>query len=228
MTELPRLSFFQQASLIALRTLIGWHFLYEGFYKLMLPGWGADGRPLPPWTSAGFLQNASGPLAGIFQRLVDAGWTPLLDGAVKLGLLAIGVSLILGLFTRAGLIAAAAMLFLFYVLAIPLAGSPQPGNEGTYLIVNKTLIEGVAVLALLAFDTGKVAGLDIMLATRSQRRALKQSKSLAKGPVSAAPPVTEPGTGEPARSETEVLAAEKPTTEPLKRPDFLLNRKDRQ
>ena len=221
MSELIRLSFFQQASLIALRTLVGWHFLYEGFYKLMLPGWGADGQPLPPWTSAGFLRNASGPLAGIFQRLVDAGWTPLLDGAVKLGLLAIGVSLILGLFTRAGCIAAVAMLFLFYVLSVPRSGSPQPGNEGTYLIVNKTLIEGVAVLALLAFDTGKIAGLDIMIATRSQRRALKQSKSLAKGPVSAVHPVTEPVINEPARSETEALAVEKPTTEPLRKPDFL-------
>ena len=48
-----------QAALVILRTLIGWHFLYEGYYKLMLPAWSADGKPLPPWTSAGYLNAAS-------------------------------------------------------------------------------------------------------------------------------------------------------------------------
>ena len=65
-----RLSGFQQFCLITLRTAIGWHFAYEGFYKLMLPGWtrggervaahlahvsyagrvGADGRVEPRYT----------------------------------------------------------------------------------------------------------------------------------------------------------------------------------
>ena len=40
------LSSWQQIALIALRTLIGWHFLYEGYYKLALPGWSADGAPI--------------------------------------------------------------------------------------------------------------------------------------------------------------------------------------
>ena len=26
-------------SLVFLSTVVGWHFLYEGYYKLMLPGW---------------------------------------------------------------------------------------------------------------------------------------------------------------------------------------------
>ena len=58
----------QQAALALLRTLIGWHFLYEGYYKLMLPAWSSDGKPLPPWTSAGYLKAASGPLAHVFHR----------------------------------------------------------------------------------------------------------------------------------------------------------------
>ena len=58
------------------------------------------------------------------------------------------------------------MLSLFYVLYIPTMGVPQPNNEGTYLIVNKTLIEAAAVLVLLAFDTGKLAGLDLFLSNR--------------------------------------------------------------
>jgi thiosulfate dehydrogenase [quinone] large subunit len=153
----------QQAALVILRTLIGWHFLYEGYYKLMLPAWSADGKPLPPWTSAGYLKAASGPFARVFQWMIDHGWVGWIDNTVKIGLLLIGLSLILGLFTRVGCWGALFLLALFYLLAIPMAGSPQPGNEGTYLIVNKTLIEGAAALVLLAFNTGAIAGLDMLL-----------------------------------------------------------------
>lgn len=152
----------QQVALIVLRTVIGWHFLYEGYYKLALPGWSADGAPLQPWTSAGYLKAATGPLAWLFQWLLDKGWAGWMDNGVKLSLLLIGVSLILGLFTRIGCWGALFFLTLFYLLMVPLAGTPQAGNEGTYLIVNKTLIEGVAVGALLAFDTGAIAGLDLL------------------------------------------------------------------
>lgn len=164
-----QLSTLQQAALVALRTLIGWHFLYEGYYKLMLPGWGPDGKPLGPWTSAGYLRGASGPLAGLFKRMVDAGWTPWVDGAVKFTLVAIGLSLILGLFTRVGAWAALGLLALFYVLAVPWTGVPQPGNEGTYLFVNKTLIEAAAVFVLITFNTGAIAGLDLLLSRRRRR-----------------------------------------------------------
>ncbi|HZF41497.1 MAG TPA: DoxX subfamily [Blastocatellia bacterium] len=156
----------QQAALVILRTLIGWHFLYESYYKLMLPAWSADGKPLPPWTSAGYLKAASGPLARVFQWMIDGGrigrigW---IDNTVKVSLLLIGLSLILGLLTRVGLWGALFFLALFYLLAIPTAGAPQPGNEGTYLIVNKTLIEGAAVGVLLTFNTGAIAGLDMFL-----------------------------------------------------------------
>ncbi|HEY0765896.1 MAG TPA: hypothetical protein VGD61_26180 [Pyrinomonadaceae bacterium] len=151
----------QSIALIILRTLIGWHFLYEAYFKIMSPAWGRGGGPLTPWTSAGYLQGASGPLAWIFQRLVNAGWTVWLDRGVKVTLLVIGVSLILGLFTRVGLWLALAMLSLFYLLYVPTLGLPQPNSEGAYLIVNKTLIEAAAVAVLLLFNTGRIAGLDL-------------------------------------------------------------------
>ena len=153
----------QNVALIVLRTLIGWHFLYEAYFKIMSPAWSRGGGPLTPWTSSGYLQGASGPLGGIFHRLVNAGWTPWLDRSVKATLLVIGLSLILGLFTRVGLWLALAMLTLFYLLYVPTLGIPQPNNEGTYLIVNKTLIEAAAVAVLLMFDTGRIAGLDLFL-----------------------------------------------------------------
>lgn len=160
------LSSVQQVALVSLRTLIGWHFLYEGYYKLMLPAWSAGGLPLGPWTSAGYLKVASGPFAGLFQWMIRAGWIGWIDNTVKISLLLIGGALILGLFTRFGCWGALLFLTLFYLLAIPWAGVPQAGNEGTYLIVNKTLIEGVAVGVLLAFNTGTIAGLDLFLVNR--------------------------------------------------------------
>ena len=168
MTTEPRNSFTtaQSAALIVLRTLIGWHFLYEAYFKIVSPAWSRAGTPLTPWTSAGYLQGASGPLGGIFHRLVNAGWTVWLDRGVKVALLVIGLSLILGLFTRVGLWLALGLLSLFYLLYIPTLGIPQPNNEGAYLIVNKTLIEAAAVAVLLMFDTGRIAGLDLFLRRR--------------------------------------------------------------
>ena len=159
--------------LVALRTLIGWHFRYEGCYKLMLPAWSSEGVPLARWTSAGYIRAASGPVGRIFQRMVDSGWTPWIDNAVKIGLLLIGVSLMLGMFTRTGCWAALCLLALFYLAAVPLGGVPQAGAEGAYLIVNKTLIEAAAVCVVLAFDTGGIAGLDLFLRARRRRRKVK-------------------------------------------------------
>ena len=169
-----RLSAFQQTALVVLRILIGWHFFYEGYYKLVLPAWSSGGAPLARWTSEGYIRSGSGPFAKLFQRLIDAGWTPWLDNAVKFGLLLVGLSLILGLFTRSGCWGSLFLLAMFYLSGIPVSGAYQAGAEGAYLIVNKTLIEAAAVCALLAFDTGSIAGLDMLFAGR-RTRAAKQA-----------------------------------------------------
>src|SRR5262245_26876543 len=153
----------QQVALITLRTLIGWHFLYEGYYKLMLPAWSSEGTPLNPWTSAGYLRASTGPLARLFQRMIDTGWVSWIDNTVKISLLLIGLSLILGLFTKIGSWGALFFLTLFFLLMVPVTGTHKPGNEGAYLIVNKTLIEAAAVCVLLSFNTGAIAGLDLLL-----------------------------------------------------------------
>lgn len=153
----------QQIALVALRTLIGWHFLYEGYYKLMLPGWSADGTRLAAWSSAGYLKAATGPLGRLLQWMADAGWIGWMNNAVKIGLVLVGLSLMLGLLTRLGCWGALLLLALFYLTAIPLAGTQVPGSEGAYLIVNKTVIEAASVVVLLVFNTGAIAGLDLLL-----------------------------------------------------------------
>jgi thiosulfate dehydrogenase (quinone) large subunit len=157
--EAGHLSALQQVALVGLRTLVGWHFLYEGYVKLLHPAWGRDGQPVAAWTSAGYLKAATGPLSAVFHSLSDAAWLGRFDVVVALVLVVIGASLLLGLFTQAGCVGALAMLAIFYVSAIPL-GLPDARTEGSYLLVNKNLIELASVAVLFVFRTGCIAGLD--------------------------------------------------------------------
>src|SRR5215216_3616332 len=152
---------FQQFCLVTLRTVIGWHFAYEGFYKLMLPGWSRTGERLAAWSDAGYLKGATGPFAGMFHAMAgQPGLMHAVDLMVPIGLLLVGLSLMLGLFTQVGCVAAIGFLTMFYLSQPPFSGMPQTGSEGAYLFVNKNLIELVAVLTMFAFRTGAIAGLD--------------------------------------------------------------------
>jgi thiosulfate dehydrogenase [quinone] large subunit len=152
----------QGVALVVLRTLVGWHFLYEGYYKLMLPAWSSSGAPLPAWSAGGYLRAATGPLAPAFHALAASSLAGWIDVAVPIALVLVGLSLVLGLFTTRGCQGAVLLLTLFYLSAIPLDGVPRPGAEGTYLMVNKTLVELAAALVLLASRTGSIAGLDLL------------------------------------------------------------------
>jgi thiosulfate dehydrogenase [quinone] large subunit len=156
------LSGVQQTLLILLRTLVGWHFLYEGYFKLLYPAWTRTGVPLERFTSLGYLRNAGGPFGDVFRALADPAWAPWLDKGVAVALLVAGLLLLLGLYTQLGCVLALGLLSMFYLSAIPLQGIPEPRSEGTYLIVNKNLIEAAAVGVVLAFRTGRIAGLDVL------------------------------------------------------------------
>ena len=151
--------------LVALRTLIGWHFAYEGYYKLMTPGWAPGGGVVPAFSAAGYLRSASGPLAGVFHAMAShPSIVHATDATVPIALLLVGLSLMLGLFTQLGCAGAIAFLALFYLSQPPLSGMPQTGAEGAYLLVNKNLIELAGVATVMAFRTGSIAGLDCLRA----------------------------------------------------------------
>jgi len=152
----------QQSALVVLRTLIGWHFLYEGFAKTLWPAWSRDGAPLARFSSAGYLRSSSGPFAELFRGLADVSWLPWLDHLVAGSLMLVGLGLMLGLFTQLACAGALALLALFYLSSIPTRGVYEPGAEGNYLLVNKNLIEAAAVAVVLAFRTGRIAGLDLL------------------------------------------------------------------
>ncbi len=170
-----RFSSLQQTMLVVLRTLVGWHFLYEGYTKLLYPAWSQNGIPLQPWSSAAFLKAATGPLAPLFHWMGNASWIGSLDLLVAGALTAVGVSLMLGLFTQVGCGGALALLAMFYLAAVP-AGRLDVRAEGTYLLVNKNLIEACAVAVLFAFRTGSIAGLDRLWArSQSARVGMKEA-----------------------------------------------------
>ena len=164
----------QRLALVLLRTVIGWHFLYEGYYKLMLPGWSRQGELLAGWSASGYLKAAAGPFAGMFHAIAASAASPWIDRLIPIALVVVGLSLILGLFTQLGCWGALTLLTAFYLAAIPTAGTPQPGAEGTYLFVNKNLIEAAAVLVVLSFRTGAIAGLDLLRSSRAEQSLPRQ------------------------------------------------------
>jgi len=133
-----------------LRIAIGWHFLYEGLTKLFDPS----------WTAAGFLQSASGPLAGIFQAMGNSELISIINALNTWALIVIGLGLILGLFTRVAQLAGIILLFTFYISHPPIFTEPGYAREGAYFFISKDLVEILALLMLMFFPTGKFLGID--------------------------------------------------------------------
>lgn len=169
----------QEWALVLLRTLVGWHFLYEGFVKAWWPAWSRTGAPLGRFSSVSYLKSSTGPFADLFHGLADSPWLPWIDLLMVAALILVGLSLILGLHTQAGCVGALLLLALFYVSWLPTRGLVEPGAEGNYLLVNKNLIEAAAVAVLLAFKTGRIAGLDL-LRTGSRVRVKTPSAEAAR------------------------------------------------
>lgn len=138
--------------LVTLRVVIGWHFLYEGLVKLSNPN----------WSSVSFLLDSEGLFKGMFESMAA---NPAVLKAVDLlniwGLIAIGLGLIIGLLSRWALIAGIVLLALYYLSHPPFIGLVYDmPMEGSYLIVNKILIELIALIVLLLFPTSRTVGLD--------------------------------------------------------------------
>ncbi len=151
----------QTTFLVTLRTLIGWHFLYEGLAKLSNPD----------WSSAAYLLDSKGFMSGFFHSLTyKPSVLQTVDFLNEWGLVLIGLGLILGLFTRISVFSGIVLLALYY-----LSHPPFPGlvfsvpAEGSYMIVNKTLIELSALLVLYVFPTR--IGLDAIIATFFKKKS---------------------------------------------------------
>ena len=148
----PDYSYYQLVSLSLLRILVGWHLLYEGMAKL------ANSN----WTSAAYLLDSKWLFSGLAEWMVtNPGLLSLVDTLNIWGLTLIGLSLMLGLLSRWGSIAGACLLVLYYLfhpLLVGLEYSKPP--EGSYLLVDKNLVEACALFVLAMFPTSHITGLD--------------------------------------------------------------------
>jgi uncharacterized membrane protein YphA (DoxX/SURF4 family) len=176
----------QEAFLVLLRMGIGWHLLYEGLVKLLNPA----------WTSAPFLAESRWLFSGAFH------WTAAHPAVLSVvdflnvwGLVLIGLALMLGAFSRFAAVSGIVLLSLYYVASPPLVGLPTNGTaEGSYLIVNKNLVEILALCVVAIFPARGFFGLERRLAGLFARR---------ESPA----PADTPGLPPPARSRRDLIAA---------------------
>jgi thiosulfate dehydrogenase (quinone) large subunit len=135
-----------------LRVFVGWHFLYEGLTKVTST----------TWSAVGYMKASRGPFSDFFKWI--ASQPHLLDNAnliTMYGLTIVGLLLILGLFTRLASIAGIGFILLFYLCNPPFVGYFYTiPTEGSYLIVNKNLVELAALFVILVTGSGRYAGLD--------------------------------------------------------------------
>lgn len=158
MKDLTKYTAAEKFVLVALRILIGWHILYEGFAKLLIPN----------WSSASFLKESKWILEGFSSWIIaHQSVLNIVDFLNTWGLILIGLGLILGLLTRIASITGAVLLFVYYLNNPPFIGLEYTlPTEGSYLIVSKTLIESMALIVLAVFPSGYFAGIDMLLAGR--------------------------------------------------------------
>ena len=138
--------------LLLLRTVIGWHFLYEGIAKLYSPSWSSfDYLSVSKWIFSDFFQwMASSPQLLKIVDLLNI-W----------GLILIGLALFLGVFTRLSSILGIILLSLYYLANPPFVGMDfGVPVEGHYLVVNKTLVELVALCIFLMIPPKSLPGFE--------------------------------------------------------------------
>lgn len=145
-------AFLQSIILVLLRIAIGWHFLYEGVAKLYSPS----------WSSYNFLSVSRWIFADFFHWIAE---TPevlkIVDFLNIWGLILIGLALFFGVFTRLAAASGVLLLSLYYIANPPFIGMDFGViTEGHYLIVNKNLVEMIALIFFIVIPQKMVPGID--------------------------------------------------------------------
>lgn len=145
----------QLYGLVSLRVLIGWHLLYEGVSKLLNPY----------WSSAAYLLDSKWIFSSLAKAIVSNPTLLTITDYINMwGLTICGLCLLLGIFSRYGALGGMVLIALYYLFAPPFIGLEyaRPG-EGSYIIVNKNIIEVLALFVLYHFPTSHLIGLDRLL-----------------------------------------------------------------
>jgi uncharacterized membrane protein YphA (DoxX/SURF4 family) len=164
--------------LFLLRTAVGWHFLYEGIAKLYTLN----------WTSAGYLQMSRWIFRDFFQWIAaHPAILRIVDQLNIWGLVAIGLGLMFGVFVRTASIAGVLLILLYYAANPPLLGLDfGTMTEGSYLVVDKNLVELFALCVLAFLPSGTLPGLDrflVALRAKAQPRLSQKVKAERTTPI---------------------------------------------
>ena len=134
---------FSQIAVQILSIAIGWHFLYEGCWKLIQK----DG-----WSCLSYLGAAQGPLAPVFKWMAEQAWIVSTgDWAVQIGLVAIGLALITGVFARYAALGGIALMAMFYCCQPPEPfATAMSGADGRFFILERNAVEALGLLLVAA------------------------------------------------------------------------------
>ena len=149
----------QLSSLVVLRLLLGWHFLYEGVTKLFNPY----------WTAKSFLLTSEGVLQPVFVWLAGESMIGAVNALNIALLIGAGMALMLGVLTRVAAVAGIVLLLMYYLAHPPLHGMSVGPGTGNFWIVNYNLIEIAALLLVYHFPTSRHFGLDALLGRTSNQ-----------------------------------------------------------
>ncbi len=160
-----------------LRMLIGWHFLYEGLYKLVQPG---------GWSAEGYLRTSQWFAAPLFHKMAATPWLlKTVDLMNMWGLVLIGLALIVGLLVRPAA-AAGFVLLLFYFVAQP--PFLAPSADGHFLWIDRNVVEAAALLAVMLVPSYNLGSYIAALPRKLFRRKLKQEKKEGEAEAKVASP----------------------------------------
>ena len=138
----------QMTWLMMLRLFIGWHFMYEGLVKIMNP----------KWTSLPYLLDSKGPAASFFIKLTqDDSLMTTINFLNEWALLLIGLGLTLGCLYRLSSVGGMILLASF------VGASYMMPFEGSYLWIDKNLVEFAALGLMCVFPTSQIIGFDRVL-----------------------------------------------------------------
>ena len=149
-----------------LRMLIGWHFLYEGLYKLLQAG---------GWSSAGYLRMSRWFAAPVFHKIADTPWLlDVVDLMNMWGLTLIGAALIVGLLVRPAAFSGIVLLAFYYIAQPPFLAASADGH---FLWIDRNFVEAVALLVVLALPSYSLDAWLAALPKRMFKRWLKKEKA---------------------------------------------------
>jgi len=148
-----------------LRMLIGWHFLYEGLFKLVQPG---------GWSAEGYLRTSQWIAAPVLHAIAATPWLlRTVDLMNMWGLTLIGLALILGVLVRFSAAAGFVLLLFYYVAQPPFLA---PSADGHFLWIDRNAVEAAAMFAVMLLPSYGLGSYLSALPRKAFKRNLTKAK----------------------------------------------------